>query len=173
MQTRTVLAAILVVLAAGAAAAQDPPSLPAPTDPVAVGRSELSGKVYGAVDFGGRISHVDGDEARFQRYRDLRSGIYGTNMLAGRRTAGLGDRGAGLERGLSRSALPARRPARRPAVGDVPLGSDSAVHQRRHPDALHAAGRRRCSASRTRRSRRSRAARRPCATSKTRRWASS
>ena len=86
MQTRTVLAAILVVLAAGAATAQEPPSLPAPTDPVAVGRSELSGKVYGAVDFGGRISHVDGDEARFQRYRDLRSGIYGTNMLAGRRT---------------------------------------------------------------------------------------
>ena len=56
VQTRTVLAAVLVVLAAGAATAQEPPSLPAPTDPVAVGRSELSGKVYGAVDFGGRIS---------------------------------------------------------------------------------------------------------------------
>jgi MtrB/PioB family decaheme-associated outer membrane protein len=86
VQTRIVLAAILVVLAAGAATAQEPPSLPAPTDPVALGRSELSGKVYGAVDFGGRISNVDGDEARFQRYRDLRSGLYGTNMLAGRRT---------------------------------------------------------------------------------------
>ena len=51
---------------------------------------------------------VDGDEARFQRYRDLRSGIYANNALAGRRTAGLDARGAGLEHRLSRSALPAR-----------------------------------------------------------------
>ena len=35
----------------------------------------------------GRVTSIDGDEARFQRYRDLRPGIYATNALAGRRTA--------------------------------------------------------------------------------------
>ena len=83
----TLCADVAFLLAAAPGAfAQDPPSLPAPTDPVAIGRSELTGKWYGTVDFGGRITTIDGDEARFQRYRDLRSGVYATNMLAGRRT---------------------------------------------------------------------------------------
>ena len=54
---------------------------------MSVGRSETTGKWYGTVDFGARASNVDGDEARFQRFRDLRSGVYATNALAGRRTA--------------------------------------------------------------------------------------
>jgi MtrB/PioB family decaheme-associated outer membrane protein len=87
MHARLMLAAVVTVLGAGVARGQEPPSLALPTDPVDLARSELSGRVYGAVDFGGRISHVDGDEARFQRYRDLRSGVYATNLLAGRRTA--------------------------------------------------------------------------------------
>jgi MtrB/PioB family decaheme-associated outer membrane protein len=85
MGTRYWIATGLVVVATATAQAQDPPSLPLPTDPVSVARSEMSGRIYGAVDFGGRITHVDGDAARFQRYRDLRGGIYGDNMLAGRR----------------------------------------------------------------------------------------
>ena len=76
----------LLLAAAPGAFAQDPPSLPAPTDPVAIGRSEFTGKWYGTVDFGGRITSIDGDEARAQRYRDLRSGIYANNLVAGRRT---------------------------------------------------------------------------------------
>jgi MtrB/PioB family decaheme-associated outer membrane protein len=51
-----------------------------------VARGETSGKWYGTIDFGARATTVDGDEARFQRFRDLRSGVYGTNGLAGRRT---------------------------------------------------------------------------------------
>ena len=77
---------VVVLLAAAAASAQEPPTLPAPTDLVAIGRSEMSGKLYGTLDFGARLNDTDGDEARFQRYRDLRPGIYGTNGLIGRRT---------------------------------------------------------------------------------------
>jgi MtrB/PioB family decaheme-associated outer membrane protein len=78
-------AALLLTLSARALA-QDPPSLPLPTDPVEIGRSQVTGRWYGTVDFGARATAVEGDEARFQRFRDLRPGIYGNNLLAGRRT---------------------------------------------------------------------------------------
>ncbi len=87
MRTRYVLTATFLLGFASAALAQDPPSLPALTDPVAIGRSEITGKWYGTVDFGARASTVDGDEARCQRYRDLRSGVYANTGVAGRRTA--------------------------------------------------------------------------------------
>ena len=32
--------------------------------------------VFGQLDFGGRFSSIDGDEARYQRYRDLRDGVF-------------------------------------------------------------------------------------------------
>ena len=76
----------LLLGAALPALAQDPPTLPAPTDPVAIGRSEFTGKWYGTIDFGGRATSIDGDEARAQRYRDLRSGVYASNAVVGRRT---------------------------------------------------------------------------------------
>jgi MtrB/PioB family decaheme-associated outer membrane protein len=87
MRNPLILTAAFVLALASAARAQDPPSLPAPTDPVEIGRSTFTGQWYGAIDFGSRISTVDGDEARFQRYRDLRSGVFGTNAVIGRRTA--------------------------------------------------------------------------------------
>ena len=80
------IAAGLVLVTAAAARAQDPPSLPALTEPIALARSEFTGKIYGSIDFGGRITQVDGDEARYQRYRDLRGGVYANNLLIGRRT---------------------------------------------------------------------------------------
>ncbi len=86
MRSTYALTFALLLAAAPGAFAQDPPSLPAPTDPVAIGRSEFTGKWYGTVDFGGRVTSIDGDEARAQRYRDLRSGIYASNLVAGRRT---------------------------------------------------------------------------------------
>ena len=39
--------------------------MPAPTDPVSIGRSEFTGKWYGTVDVGARATSIDGDEARF------------------------------------------------------------------------------------------------------------
>ncbi len=86
MRNKLSIAAGLVLISATIAGAQAPPSLPAPADPVEIGRSDMSGKLYGSVDFGGRVNRVSGDDARFQRYRDLRPGLYGTNALAGRRT---------------------------------------------------------------------------------------
>lgn len=86
MRNRIWMAAAFALACAGTARAQDPPTLPALTDPVEIARSEMSGKIYGSLDFGGRITQVDGDEARFQRYRDLRGGVYANNMLIGRRT---------------------------------------------------------------------------------------
>jgi MtrB/PioB family decaheme-associated outer membrane protein len=83
---KAIVSAALVLACAGTVAAQDPPSLPLPTDPVGVGRSEFTGRWYGTFDLGARVSTVEGDEARFQRYRDLRSGIFGHNAVAGRRT---------------------------------------------------------------------------------------
>ena len=79
-------AALFLLIAATPVFAQDPPTIPASTNPVEIGRTSLSGKAYGSVDFGGRVNTVSGDEARFQRYRDLTPGIYGTNMLYGKRT---------------------------------------------------------------------------------------
>ena len=78
---------------------------PAPTDPVDLARSELAAASYGTSDFGGRFQSVDGDEARFQRYRDLRSGVYANNALLRTPHRGLDVRGAGLERRLPRSEL--------------------------------------------------------------------
>jgi MtrB/PioB family decaheme-associated outer membrane protein len=85
MRSRFLMTTCALAIAASAFA-QDPPSLPPPTDPVEIGRSQTTGKWYGTVDFGARATSIDGDEARFQRFRDLRPGLYGTNMLAGRRT---------------------------------------------------------------------------------------
>lgn len=87
MRNQLWMAAGLVLATAATALAQDPPTLAARTDPVDIARSEMSGKIYGSIDFGGRITQVDGDEARFQRYRDLRGGVYANNLLVGRRTA--------------------------------------------------------------------------------------
>ena len=53
---------------------------------MAIGRSEFTGNWYGTVDFGARVNSIDGDEARAQRYRDLRSGVYANNAVFGRRT---------------------------------------------------------------------------------------
>ena len=82
--TSFITAALLAL--ASSAFAQDPPTLPLPIDPVEIGRSQTTGKWYGSVDFGARATTVDGDEARFQRFRDLRPGVYGTNLVTGRRT---------------------------------------------------------------------------------------
>jgi MtrB/PioB family decaheme-associated outer membrane protein len=56
----------------GAAAAQDAAAAPAAQQPPAPA-APISARI-GTLEFGGRITSVSGDEARFQRYRDLRDG---------------------------------------------------------------------------------------------------
>ena len=87
MRKQLALTAALVLAFAGAARAQDPPSIPEPTDPVDIAPRGHGRQVVRHGRFRRPHHRVDGDEARYQRYRDLRSGVYATNMLVGRRTA--------------------------------------------------------------------------------------
>ena len=86
MRAHMIPVAGLVLAFAATASAQDPPTKAQPTDPVAIGQSTFTGKAYGTVDFGGRFNSVDGDEARYQRYRDLTPGPTANNALYGRRS---------------------------------------------------------------------------------------
>ncbi|HJU43319.1 MAG TPA: MtrB/PioB family outer membrane beta-barrel protein, partial [Vicinamibacterales bacterium] len=86
MRNITSITLVLLLMSAASARAQDPPTLPPPTDPVDIGRSQTTGRWYGTLDFGARATTIDGDDARFQRFRDLRPGVYATNAVAGRRT---------------------------------------------------------------------------------------
>lgn len=68
-----VLISAVLLISSGVGMAQEAPQTPTP------GRSSssafMSPKV-GRVDFGFRASTIDGDTAKFQRYRDLRDGAY-------------------------------------------------------------------------------------------------
>jgi MtrB/PioB family decaheme-associated outer membrane protein len=78
MRTRLiVLTAALLLASAGLARAQaqQTPTEPAPTLPFT-----------GWVDFGPRISSTSGDAARFERYRDLRSGVNTNAVLSQERS---------------------------------------------------------------------------------------
>jgi MtrB/PioB family decaheme-associated outer membrane protein len=86
MRNRVFMAAALVLAAAPVTWAQTPPTRPQPTNPVQIGESGFTGRPFGTVDFLGRFTQVDGDEARFQRYRDLRGGPAVNDFLFGRRT---------------------------------------------------------------------------------------
>jgi hypothetical protein len=81
--TRLMIAGALVVVSTGTVTAQM--TLPKPTEPREVAASSFSGRVYGNVDFGGRFTNIDGDEARYQRYRDLRDGPFAHTFNLDRR----------------------------------------------------------------------------------------
>ena len=54
--------------------------LAGPFPAAAQGTSVGNPPMVGSFDVGGRVSTVDGDEARFQRYRDLRDGAFLENF---------------------------------------------------------------------------------------------
>jgi MtrB/PioB family decaheme-associated outer membrane protein len=70
-------AALLVVPAAGLAQAPAKPQPPAqkPADPAPAGTPTAAGLTWN-VDVGGLFTTTDGDEARYERYRDDRNGVY-------------------------------------------------------------------------------------------------
>jgi hypothetical protein len=81
------LAAPATALAQGAGQAPGPPSAqaaPQPAAPAAADTSDLSGSLFepAARQFlvGGRVTSVDGDPARFQRYQDQRDGVLFSNF---------------------------------------------------------------------------------------------
>jgi MtrB/PioB family decaheme-associated outer membrane protein len=69
MRHTVFLAAAVLLLISGPASAQ-PPQAPQPP-----GQAQTS-PFAGQVDFGGLFSTADGDEARFERFRDERDGLY-------------------------------------------------------------------------------------------------
>jgi MtrB/PioB family decaheme-associated outer membrane protein len=74
MRTRTsILTAALLFASAAAAAAQ---VQPAPAPQPAAAAAAVPGKASGVVNFGFRTDDIDGDEARYFRFRDLRGGPF-------------------------------------------------------------------------------------------------
>jgi MtrB/PioB family decaheme-associated outer membrane protein len=64
--------AALVLASAMGAAAQTPPS----PQPVAAPASSNDSPIKGILDFGGVFGDVNGDTARYERYRDTRNGVF-------------------------------------------------------------------------------------------------
>ena len=67
----TTVTAALLLASAAFAAAQTPP----PTQPAA-GAGPSRSPIVGSIDFGGAFGDVNGDAARYERYRDTRNGVY-------------------------------------------------------------------------------------------------
>ena len=80
----TVIGALIVTLPTVTFAQS---TLPTPSEPRDVAAAAFSGRLFGNIDFGGRFSDIDGDPARYQRYRDLRDGPFAENMSFARRNA--------------------------------------------------------------------------------------
>ena len=63
MRKKLTIVTTALLLASGGLAMAQEPAAPAGATPWT-----------GSIDFGGRVSSVDGDKARFERFRDLRNG---------------------------------------------------------------------------------------------------
>jgi MtrB/PioB family decaheme-associated outer membrane protein len=79
----TMLAAMGALVVSSSAFAQA--TLPKPTDPRDIAATSFTGRLFGTVDFGGRFTDVDGDPARYERYRDLRDGPFARALSVSRR----------------------------------------------------------------------------------------
>jgi MtrB/PioB family decaheme-associated outer membrane protein len=85
MRMRSFFLIVPIGLLPAFAMAQTPPTAPAPKPaapagvqaPAAPGDEEHAAlpTTYGSLDFGGRWTHVDGDGARYERYRDMGDGV--------------------------------------------------------------------------------------------------
>ena len=84
-RTSTMLIAACVAALAIPLAAQDPVPPPVSTP----GRASAPGQLFGTVDFGFRTDDIDGDEARYFRFRDLRGGPFLDGFRLGRETESL------------------------------------------------------------------------------------
>src|SRR6266545_593961 len=74
MRNRLMLIGVALLLASpGLASAQQKPATPAP--------AAVPASWTGSIDFGARGSSTDGDEARYERFRDLRSGAFSNISL--------------------------------------------------------------------------------------------
>ena len=90
--------AVALLLSASAYGQQPAPGQPAPAqpEPAAAAAPETTGSLFANTwrqfQIGGRFTGIDGDPARFQRFRDLRSGVLFTNARYEREWAATGQR---------------------------------------------------------------------------------
>ena len=83
MRNRLMIGAAALLLASATyARAQDKPQADKPADKPQAETTETNG----TLDIGGRFTSTDGDEARYERYRDLRDGV-DANFKYGKETA--------------------------------------------------------------------------------------
>ena len=151
------LAAPGAALAQGAAQPPAPPSSqapPQPAAPAAADATDLSRSLFepAARQFliGGRVTSIDGDPARFQRYQDQRDGLLFSNFrYSFAKPDGTWDFDARADNvGYRDQEFMGQLRPDRQAVAHRQLAADSAVLQRRYDDAVyghrrHAAARRR------------------------------
>jgi MtrB/PioB family decaheme-associated outer membrane protein len=76
-----IVAALLAAVPAAAQTPQGPQPGSAPPSPTQPATGVPGSLLTGTVDFGGLFTDVSGDEARYQRYRDARSGVYSNFSL--------------------------------------------------------------------------------------------
>jgi hypothetical protein len=81
MRTRTILIGALLLASAGMARAQEPQQQPSPAQTTAQAQTMATPAAsfvpkLGKIDFGYRGESLSGDEARYDRFRDLRDGAY-------------------------------------------------------------------------------------------------
>lgn len=82
MRATPSLLTLIAMLTAGAlVSAQTPQPPPKPQTPAQAPGAGAAPSLTGTVDFGGLFSTADGDEARFERYRDERDGVYSAFSL--------------------------------------------------------------------------------------------
>ena len=82
MRTRHLMLTVTLLLTPVVARAQAPPAAGQPQAPA---QGTADSPFTGTVDVGGLFTTTDGDEARYERYRDLRDGAY-TNLTLSRFT---------------------------------------------------------------------------------------
>ena len=148
------LSFISLILLVGAAAAPQralaqagtPPPTQTPAQPAAASPAaadDTSRSLFELTDrelfIGGRVTSIDGDPARFQRYQDVRDGLLfsGFRYLFAQPDGAYTFQRAREQRRLARSGVLRRLQPHRQAVGHRELAADPAVLQRRHDDALH------------------------------------
>lgn len=83
MRMRSLFLIVPIGLLPALALAQTPPKAPAPAPPGVQAPAAPADEehvalptTYGSVDYGGRWTHLDGDGARYERYRDMGDGVF-------------------------------------------------------------------------------------------------
>ena len=122
---------------AGASPAAGSPQPAALTGPLADDSTSLFAPRWNMFQLSGRLASIEGDPARWQRYEDLRDGLlFTTGRLLRERPEWSASLTAD-NRGMARPAILRQLRTDRPLHGERTVGSNPAVLQRGHANAVH------------------------------------